>query len=105
MSQYLLQGALVAKEGLKDQLAEVMVQASLLMQQNPNCYLYTVGFSDEDEHTVHITELWASEQAHQQSLHTPGVKELIMQALPLLAEQPQKGKSYSIISETGLGKG
>jgi len=98
---YLLQGKLLAKEGEREQLAAILLQAAALMEQAEGCRLYAVATQAADPYGVHITELWKDQSAHDASLNVAGVRELIMQAMPLLAEPPQKGQEYTVLG--GLG--
>ncbi|RYD98258.1 MAG: antibiotic biosynthesis monooxygenase [Sphingobacteriales bacterium] len=99
---YLLQGKLLAKAGAKDQLAAILLQAAALMAQATGCKLYAVATDTEDSDAVHITEIWASQSDHDASLNVAGVRELIQQAMPLLASPPQKGQEYHILGGWGV---
>ena len=55
------------------------------------CEMYIVGHSDSDVNAVFITEIWATKENHEASLAVEGVRELIAEAMPILAEAPTKG--------------
>lgn len=99
---YLLQGQLLAKAGSKDQLAAILLQAAALMEQAKGCKLYAVATDIVDSDAVHVTEIWGSREDHDASLHVAGVRELIQQAMPLLAEPPQKGQEYEVLGGWGV---
>lgn len=99
---YLLQGKLLAKAGSKDQLAAILLQAAALMEQAKGCKLYAIGIEMADSDAVHVTEIWNSREDHDASLNVAGVKELIQQAMPLLAAPPQKGQEYQLLGGWGL---
>lgn len=99
---YLLQGQLMAKAGARDQLAAILLQAAALMEQATGCKLYAVTTDTANSDAVHITEIWASQADHDASLNLAGVRELIQQAMPLLAAPPQKGQEYNILGGWGL---
>ena len=100
MQKYLLQGKLVAKPGEREALTKVLLEASELMRAKAKgCELYAVGHSEGDEHTVFVTELWATKEDHDASLSVEGVRDLIAHAMPLLKEMPQKGREIYTISE------
>lgn len=99
---YLLQGKLKARTGERDQLAGILLQAAALMEHAPGCKLYAVATDAEGSDTVHVTEIWTSQAEHDHSLNITGVRELIQQAIPLLAEPPQKGQAYNILGGWGI---
>jgi len=98
MNSYLLHGKLTAKEGQRQTLAEILIQASKLMATAKGCHLYAVALDEKDAHSVYITEIWESKEDHDNSLKVEGVRELIMTAMPILDGQPQKGQELEIIS-------
>jgi len=99
MNKFLLQGTLVAKDGELGTLTEIMKRASALMlAKAKGCELYAVGHSEGDEHTVYITEILATKEDHEASLAVEGVRELIGEAMPILAEMPTKGREISVVN-------
>jgi quinol monooxygenase YgiN len=98
MSKYLLHGNLTAKQGHREELADILIKASKLMATTKGCQLYAVALDKEDLHSVYITEIWESKEDHDNSLKVEGVRELIMKAMPILAGQPQKGQALQIIN-------
>lgn len=99
---YLLQGKLLAKAGSKDQLAAILLQAAALMELAKGCKLYAIATHMADSDAVHVTEIWNSREDHDASLNAAGVKELIRQAMPLLAAPPEKGQEYQLLGGWGL---
>lgn len=99
---YLLQGKLVAKSGERDQLAGILLQAAVLMEHATGCKLYAVATDRENSDAVYITEIWDSQADHDASLSMAGVRELIQQAMPLLAAPPQKGQEYKVLGGWGI---
>jgi len=102
MNQYLLHGKLTALQGHRDELASILIEASKLVSTASGCKLYVIGLDHSDEHSVFITEIWNSKEDHDNSLNVAGVRELIMKAMPLLAESPSKGQEIAIIGGTGI---
>ncbi len=97
--KYLLQGTLVAKPGEREKLTEIMKRASALMlEKAKGCELYAVGHSEGDKNTVFITEIWTTKEDHESSLAIEGVRELIGEAMPILAEMPTKGRQINVVS-------
>lgn len=102
MSSYLLHGKLTAQPGQREALAGILIQASALVSTAQGCKLYVVGLLPEDSDSVYITEIWDSKADHDASLQVPGVRELIMQAMPLLAGKPEKGQEIEIMGGFGV---
>lgn len=95
---YLLQGKLTAIKGAQEQLASILLEASKLMENVEGNEFYLVGKALDDANGVYVTELWHSKEDHDNSLQYPGVKELIMQAMPLLDGAPEKGKEFQVLN-------
>lgn len=89
-------GKLTAHEGKRDALLEKMMKAAELMNSVPGCLLYVVATSDTEANAVYITELWKDEDSHGASLSMPGVRSLILDTMPLLAEQPSGTKVRAV---------
>ncbi|HEX8719433.1 MAG TPA: hypothetical protein VF736_02215 [Pyrinomonadaceae bacterium] len=47
-------------------------------------------------------EVWESKEDHDNSLKVPGARELIMQAMPILAGRPEGGTSLEVLGGKGL---
>ncbi len=82
-------GKLTAHEGKRDELAQNLLRAADLMKSVPGCLLYVVNTCEAEPNAVYVTELWQDEAAHGASLSMPGVRDLIMQTMPLVAEKPE----------------
>ncbi|MDX5435579.1 MAG: antibiotic biosynthesis monooxygenase [Pontibacter sp.] len=102
MSAYLLHGKLTATPGQGQQLVAILLQASKLVATAQGCQLYLVSQSPNDTDTVWVTEVWDSKTDHDNSLQVPGVRELISQAMPILAGMPQKGQELEILGGAGI---
>ena len=83
---------LTAHEGKRDALLEKMMKAADLMNSVPGCLLYVVGTSEAEPNAVFVTELWKDEDSHGASLSMSGVRNLIVETMPLLAEKPSGTK-------------
>ncbi len=101
-SFYGLHGKLVAKEGKAKELAQILLDASALMQSAKGCRLYVVSVDNDNLNEVWVTEIWDSKEDHGNSLNVPGVKELIGRAMPLLDGNPQKGQELEILGGLGI---
>ena len=89
-------GKLTAHEGKRDALLEKMMKAADLMTSVPGCLLYVVGTSDTEPNAVFVTELWKDEDSHGASLSMAGVRTLILDTMPLLAEKPSGTKVRAV---------
>ncbi len=102
MSKYGLHGKLQATKGNGDQLASILLDASRLISSAKGCHLYLVSKDQNNNDAVWITEVWDSEEDHDSSLKVEGVRELISQAMPLLAGQPEKGQKLIVLGGKGV---
>jgi len=94
-------GKLTAHEGKRDALVEKMMKAAELMNSVPGCLLYVVATSDTEPNAVFIHELWKDEDSHGASLSMAGVRTLILDTMPLLAEKPS-GTKVTAVGGKGL---
>lgn len=102
MEYYGLHNKLQATAGAGDDLAKILLQAADLMKHAPGCHVYAVSLDEATPDAVWITEVWTDQAAHDASLGLPGVRELIAQAMPLLAAPPQKGQTLKVLGGAGL---
>lgn len=102
MNKYLLHGKLTAKQGHRDELASILIDASKLVSTAKGCNFYVVGIEKDDNHSVYVTEIWESKEDHDNSLNVKGVKELIMKAMPILDGKPSTGQELKIIGGAGI---
>jgi quinol monooxygenase YgiN len=102
MNKYGLHGKLTATTGNGDRLAAILLEAAALVSTAKGCQLYLVSKDAATPEAVWVTEVWDSQEDHDQSLHVDGVKELIGQAMPLLAGKPEKGQVLTILGGAGI---
>lgn len=98
MKKYGLHGKLKASSGKGDDLASILKEASALVATAKGCHLYLVSQDLHDRDAIWITEVWDTKEDHDQSLHLPGVRELISKAIPILDGQPEKGTELEVIA-------
>lgn len=101
-NKYLLHGKLTAQKGHRDELANILLEASKLVSTAKGCKLYVIGKDENDENSVYVTEIWDSKDDHGNSLKVEGVRELIMKAMPILEGQPTKGQELEILGGAGI---
>ncbi|MYT33458.1 MULTISPECIES: antibiotic biosynthesis monooxygenase [unclassified Streptomyces] len=76
--------------GHRDSLVKILLEAAGLMAGASGCELYMVNTVPGEDDVVWVTEIWRSAADHEVSLSVPGVRELIGQAMPLLAGPPER---------------
>lgn len=88
MSNFGMVGKLHAEPENREQLVDILSQASDLMQSAEGCNLYVVSKDADDDTAVWVMELWDSKEAHDNSLKREDVRALIGQAMPILIGSP-----------------
>lgn len=106
MVRFGMHGKLTAQPGQREALVQYLLNAATLVGKAPGCDLYVVSISSADPDTIWVTEAWRSKADHDASLSTPGVRELIAKAKPLIAAMsdpilttPVGGKGLPIQAE------
>lgn len=102
MYKYGLSIKFKSTEGNEERLSSILLKASELVSTAKGCQLYLVSLDNEESNTVWTTEIWDSKEDHDHSLSIIGVKELISQAMPLLAAPPEKTKEIKILGGYGI---
>ncbi|MBC3541123.1 putative quinol monooxygenase [Rufibacter sediminis] len=102
MNKYALHGKLSATAGNGEKLASILLEASQLVSTAKGCHLYLISKDPKDAESVWVTEVWDSQEDHDCSLLVPGVRELISQAMPLLAGKPEKGQVLEVLGGAGI---
>ncbi len=82
------------------ELIPLLQKACLLVSEARGCRLYIINQDASQEECIWVTELWDTPEDHAISLTLDGCKELIAQALPLLAGKPEQ-----VILKAISGKG
>lgn len=79
---YGLIGKIMAVEGRRDELADILLQGVAGM---PGCLSYVVANDLEHDDALWVTEVWNSQASHEASLSLPSVQEAIRTGRPLIA--------------------
>ena len=79
---YGLIGKMVAADGRRGELAEILMEGVSGM---PGCLSYVVAEDTDDENALWISEVWESQEAHRASLSLPSVQEAIERGRSLIA--------------------
>ena len=102
MPKYGLHGKLQAISGKGEELSNILLEASQLVATAKGCHLYLVSTDPADADAIWITEVWDSQEDHDQSLSIPRVRELIGKAMPILAGKPEKGQVLTVLGGAGI---
>jgi quinol monooxygenase YgiN len=94
---YGLIGHLTAKAGKGKALAQILLEAAVLMESAPGCYSYIISRENDQPDRIWVTEIWASQKHHDDALKQDGVRELIGQAMPLLEKSPSPGTQTTVL--------
>lgn len=101
MNKYGLFGKLQSQAGKGNELAEIMLNAAGLMEDTEGCIAYIVNKSDNPD-SIWVMKVWESKEAHDDSFNISGIRELIEQAVPILAEMTQDGITLEVLGGKGL---
>ncbi|MCA0970490.1 antibiotic biosynthesis monooxygenase [Halobacillus litoralis] len=99
--KYGLYGKLVAAEGKRTQLAEIMTNVASFMNEVEGCELYIVNQTDEEPDAICVFEVWKDAEAHQSSLSLETTRNLIAQAKPIL-EDVQRIHTLETVAGKGI---
>jgi len=88
MPRYGLHGKMVAKPGMGDALASILLRAADALQDDAGCELYVIHRSADEPDSVWVSEVWVDQAAHRASLEAPATRAMIEEAMPLIAEIP-----------------
>jgi quinol monooxygenase YgiN len=102
MTYYGLHGSLQARPGQGQALAGILLEAAREIASAPGCRLYLVSADTAVPEIIWITEVWDSQEDHDNSLTGEGVRALISRALPLLAGSPASGQELRVLGGKGL---
>jgi quinol monooxygenase YgiN len=75
-------GKIKTVPGQRDALISILIDGIAGM---PGCLSYIVAQDQTDQDAIWITEVWASQKSHQESLALPSVKRAITLGKPLIA--------------------
>jgi quinol monooxygenase YgiN len=105
MSKYGLFDKLKVKEGGRDTLVEILLEAAESMENLIECEIYLVNISHDEPNFVFVYEVWSNASAHQDSLSLESTQTLTKRAKPIITEiekistiLPRRGKAVATIS-------
>lgn len=89
MQHYTLQTRFVTRESMGNRLLNILQQTYNIIAYAHGCHLYLINQDSEDSDYILVTELWDSQESHAISQSLDRCKELMSQASPLLAAEPE----------------
>ncbi|WP_026572058.1 MULTISPECIES: putative quinol monooxygenase [Sediminibacillus] len=84
MSKFGLYGKFTVKDGERDTLAGILLDAAKEMEKLDACEIYMVNTSDDEPNAVFVYEVWSNESAHRASLSLETTQTLIKRAKPIM---------------------
>ena len=94
---YGLIGKIKATPGQREALISILIEG---MDSMPGCLSYIVADDQADQDAIWVTEVWTSQQRHQESLSLPSVQKAIAQGRALIAGF---GERFETTPVGGLG--
>ncbi|MFD1738868.1 putative quinol monooxygenase [Bacillus salitolerans] len=102
MGKFGLFGKLIAKDGERETLVNILLEAAESMENLDECEVYLVNVSSDEPNSVFVYEVWKDENAHKASLSLEVTQTLIQRAKPIIAGMeristllPIGGKSFT----------
>lgn len=102
MSKFGLFGKFIIKEGERDTMVDILLEAAESMNNLDECEIYLVNISEDEPNSVYVYEVWSNENAHQASLNLEATQKLIKHAKPIITGmeristlKPRGGKGIS----------
>ncbi len=92
-SMYGLIGKMIAVDGQRDALAEILLEG---LRDMPGNLSYIVAAAADSENALWITEVWTDSEAHSASLALPSVQEAIGKGRPLIAGMERIAETHPI---------
>ena len=86
MNGYGLFGKITVKEGEREKMVNILLNAANSLQDLDDCQNYTVSISNDDPNSVYVYEVWKNKKAHEDSLSLESVKTLIREAMPIITD-------------------
>jgi quinol monooxygenase YgiN len=100
-TMYGMSGKLEAQPGKRQELIEILLRAADIVGMMPGCRLYAVAQDLNDETAIWAMEIWDDKNSHDGSLKDDRVRNLISEAVPLMAGKPE-GVELKVIGGYGI---
>lgn len=86
MSKFGLYNKFLVKEGERDTLVDILLEAAESMENLDEWEIYLVNISDDELNSVFTYEVWCNENAHNTSLALEATQTLIKRAKPIITK-------------------
>ncbi|RDU37185.1 antibiotic biosynthesis monooxygenase [Neobacillus piezotolerans] len=100
MSKFSLFGKFTVREGERDTMVDILLEAAESMKKLEECEIYLVNISESEPNCVYVYEVWSDENAHQESLKLEATQTLISRAKPLITGME---RIITLITKGGKG--
>jgi quinol monooxygenase YgiN len=90
---YGLIGMIKANPGQRDALLGILLESSAAM---PGCLSYVVAKDPSDTDTIWVTEVWDTQESHQNSLSLPAVQQAIARGRSLIAGFGERFETHPV---------
>jgi len=84
MSKFSLYGKFTIKEGERDNMVNILLEAAESMKGLDECLIYLISTSESEPNCVFVYEVWSDETAHQESLKLEATQTHIQRARPII---------------------
>ncbi|MFX3673587.1 MAG: putative quinol monooxygenase [Paenisporosarcina sp.] len=91
MNKFGLFGKFLVKEGERETMVDILLEAADSMKNLDECEVYLVHVSEEEPNSVFVYEVWSNENAHQASLTLESTQTLIKRAKPIITGMERIG--------------
>jgi quinol monooxygenase YgiN len=90
---YGLIGMIKTNPGQRDALLDILLESSAAM---PGCLSYVVAKDPSDTDTIWVTEVWDTQESHQNSLSLPAVQQAIARGRSLIAGFGERFETHPV---------
>lgn len=87
---YCLINKMTVKPDMRDEVVKIMLEAGQPFNDNPNCFLYLLSESIEDENVIWVQDIWKDQKSHQAAMETPEMMQFVKKSIPLLECMPEQ---------------
>jgi quinol monooxygenase YgiN len=92
---------LKAPRGWRDELVARFEEAARIQADNPACLVMFASVAPDDEETVYLTEVWASEEEHTRARESDEIQEWA-KGMPELVAGPPETVRFEPVGGKGL---
>jgi len=95
---YGLIGKIKTADGKRDELISILLEGT--SGDMPGCISYVIAKDRDDTNAIWVTEVWDTQENHQNSLSLPSVQDVIARGRPLIAGF---GERFETVPIGGIG--